>query len=470
MSKIDSWGKKGEVWSHFFSNEALLETKRPQIIAIVGAGGKSSLLFVLAHFLAHKQKKVLIATTTKMYLPQEEQVDKIVIGSLAKQLSVVGNFLQPGCIVAYAPAYENGKMLAITDKDLAALYPLTDFIILEADGAAGKPLKAPRSYEPAIPENADIVFHVSGFSAFTKTWRQACHKAERARALLGITEDEVITEEDVARLLLHPLGGRKNIPQQAKLFYVLNQADQEEAMVKGRMLAHSLLQGGAEQVLLTCLAKRELKAVFRKNPLYAAIVLAAGEAKRMGGTKLLLPWKNGTILDATLQFVLNSPCQQLVLVVGHEKETLLQQINCCGLEVAINLQYQEGQSTSLKAGLASLAPSVQAAFFVLGDQPLLAERPQLLTEMLLYYQEKRKNGPCMIVPAKDGKRGNPVLVDKAFFPDIWQLSGDTGARCLLTKYTEQVFFFSVKEDAVLLDCDTPAAYAALQKAFGEDKK
>lgn len=192
----------------------------------------------------------------------------------------------------------------------------------------------------------------------------------------------------------------------------------------------------------------------------AALVLAAGGGTRLGGGKLLLPWKGRPLLAHTLQAVIDSGATaSITVVLGHEAEKVREAIGreFPGEDVAIveNDAWREGQSTSLRAGLSAL-PDVDAVLIALGDQPTL--RPETLRLLTLRHAREK---PLATAPTYRGRRGNPVILSKALFEDARAVRGDKGARGILAELGDRLLLAPVDDAGVVLDIDTPEAYAAL---------
>jgi molybdenum cofactor cytidylyltransferase len=184
-----------------------------------------------------------------------------------------------------------------------------------------------------------------------------------------------------------------------------------------------------------------------------AIVLAAGLSSRMGPrNKLLIPDATGIPMIArTVDAVLASSARPIYVVVGHQADAITAALAGRPVTIVAALDYRDGLSASLRAGLAALPPEIAAALICLGDMPLL--RPADIDRLLDAYDPAE--GRLIIVPTHAGQRGNPVLWDRSFFPAMTALTGDTGARSLLQQYAEHVTEAEIQSDSVLIDFDTP---------------
>lgn len=198
-----------------------------------------------------------------------------------------------------------------------------------------------------------------------------------------------------------------------------------------------------------------------KQSRIAGIVLAAGQSSRMGRTKQLLPWRKTTLLGAVLAQARLSGLDELVVVLGAAFGRIQDTVDLQDVQVVVNPAYAQGQSTSLQAGLAVLPDAVQAAVFLLGDQPLVSAAT--IDQIINAYTET--HAP-LVIPVHAGRRGNPVLIHCSLFPVLMTLKGDTGARVLFHRYADSICEVSVPDSGICRDIDTWEDY---QELTGEGK-
>lgn len=191
----------------------------------------------------------------------------------------------------------------------------------------------------------------------------------------------------------------------------------------------------------------------------AAIILAAGQSSRMGQNKLLLDFNGKPLLCHVIDQALALNLPETVVVLGHQAEAIRAAIGDRPVRSVLAPDYAEGMSASLKAGIDSLKPDIDAAMILLGDMPQVTV--PLLRLLISAYNPLE--GRAIVLPTHDGKRGNPVLWDRRFFPEIRQLAGDVGARHLIGEHAEMVVEISTDDRAILQDIDTPDAYDELQR-------
>ena len=179
----------------------------------------------------------------------------------------------------------------------------------------------------------------------------------------------------------------------------------------------------------------------------------------MGGPNKLLAEVEGVPMVARVaQRLLSSRARPIVAVLGNQADAVDAALGRLPVEHVRNPDFAAGLSTSLKAGLAALPDDLDGALVCLGDMPLVSGRH--IDRLIAAFNPLE--GRAIVLPTRRGKRGNPVLWAKRFFPEMAQLSGDVGARHLIGEHAELVADVEMDDDAVLVDIDTPEALAALQ--------
>lgn len=187
----------------------------------------------------------------------------------------------------------------------------------------------------------------------------------------------------------------------------------------------------------------------------AAVVLAAGQSRRMGGrNKLLMNVEGIALVRRTVNAILASPVSELVVVTGHEPEKVTEALHGLNARIVHNPRYAEGLSTSLKAGLDAVGAAAAGAIVCLGDMPDIAAKHVGPLIAGFDPEEGREIG----VPTHNGKRGNPVLWGRRFFQEIHEISGDVGARHLIGANESLVYEVEFEDTGVLMDLDTPGQW------------
>jgi molybdenum cofactor cytidylyltransferase len=197
-----------------------------------------------------------------------------------------------------------------------------------------------------------------------------------------------------------------------------------------------------------------------QGPRIGAVLLAAGQSRRMGGPNKLLAELDGVPMVAHVaRRLLASRARPIVAVLGNQAEAVDTALGKLPVERVRNVEFAEGLSTSLKRGIAALPPDLDAALVCLGDMPLISGRH--IDRLIAAFNPLE--GRAIIVPTRRGKRGNPVLWAKRFFPEMSELAGDVGAKHLIGEHAELVAEVEMDDDAIFVDIDTPEALAALRQ-------
>ncbi len=199
------------------------------VTAVVGGGGKTTLMMRLAQELS-KKHKVLVTTTTHIWQPECFTV----LSPDQSELAVA--FLQHNLVVAGEPAAD-GK-LSMPQRLGVYWRNLAEYVLVEADGSRGLPLKAPAENEPVLPPDACLVIAVAGMSCVGQPIRLSAHRPERYAALSGLPEDETITPQAVAKVLENTCGQRKGVNSAFRI--LLNQTDTPTRLAFARQTARLL--------------------------------------------------------------------------------------------------------------------------------------------------------------------------------------------------------------------------------------
>lgn len=206
----------------------------PGITAVIGGGGKTTLLRTLGEELAEVGRKVLLCTTTKIFpfegLPcvTEKGEEALLAARARSSLVCAGTLL------------ENGKLTAPA-VPMARLEALFDFVLVEADGSAHLPMKAHAPHEPVIPPEVSQTICVVGASGFGKPIREAAHRPKRYAALAGAAETDIVTPELAAAVLRAEKLHHRVLVNQAEL--AVSEAKELVILLNGPAVAGSLKLG-----------------------------------------------------------------------------------------------------------------------------------------------------------------------------------------------------------------------------------
>jgi len=214
--------------------------------------------------------------------------------------------------------------------------------------------------------------------------------------------------------------------------------------------------GGLLMEIVTRPQPRAIEA--RPGRRLAAIVLAAGRSTRMGGPNKLVAEISGLpLVRIAAEQALRSRARPVIVVTGHQRERVEAALKGLDVTIVHNPDFAGGLSTSLKAGIAAVPADADGAIVCLGDMPQVDAA--MIDRLLAAFDPEK--GALIVVPTIDGKRGNPVVWSRRFFPELAVLEGDTGARHLIATYPEAVTEVTVGT-AALIDVDTPDALDAVR--------
>ena len=195
-----------------------------------------------------------------------------------------------------------------------------------------------------------------------------------------------------------------------------------------------------------------------KAPRIACVILAAGQSRRMGRTNKLLATIDGKpMVRWAAEAALASAADPVLVVVGHEAEKVRAALADLPVIFVENPDYAAGISTSVRRGVAALKAGIDGVAVCLGDMPRISAGQ--IDRLIAAYDPVE--GRALCIPTWRGKRGNPVLIGSRFFTELQEITGDVGARPLISQYPELICEVDMGDDAVLLDIDTPQALEAL---------
>ena len=210
------------------------------IISLVGAGGKTSLLYEMARFSASQSLNTLVTTTTHIFKPE--------LSVYADDWNQVKRLWDSGSYAVVGNTVSDGKLSMLPQEKLYQWIEQADLVLIEADGSKRMPVKVPGRNEPVILPESDIIIGVLGISALNRPLRNVCFRLEQAMDVLKIDADSSFTEIHAAQILSSELGTRKYVGQR---FYmaVLNQCDYGEKRKQGERILELLARKGIPGVM-----------------------------------------------------------------------------------------------------------------------------------------------------------------------------------------------------------------------------
>lgn len=180
-----------------------------------------------------------------------------------------------------------------------------------------------------------------------------------------------------------------------------------------------------------------------------AIILAAGESKRMREPKMLLPYQGMTIIEKVIENVLSSNIENVLVVVGADAEAIIQVLSGLKVRYCCNERFKEGMLSSVKCGFRSLPDDTDAALVFQGDQPFIGA--VVINDLISGYTRSDKG---IAIPVYKEKRGHPILIDRKYRNKIDNLSDEKGLRSLALDFPDDVLEVRVDTPEILRDIDT----------------
>ena len=391
-----------------------LQIRLPEhaVISIVGAGGKTSLIFAWARELAASGKKVVITTTTHMYRPESMEEDNI-------------------RIVAQDDPERPGKVMAPPSDVLDSLRETADVVLIEADGSRRMPLKWPAPWEPVVPDFTDFTVCVAGLSALGRKTSDAVYRADEL--------PDRLKRETVDINLIHAAvssrdGGQKGVRGDFRVF--MNQVDDDI----DRLAAAYRMQ----QIFAVMGIQSAWGTLMPEEPKIAVILEAAGNSTRFGSNKLLHIMDDGRPMIASI-FDAVRPLDVYKKILVTQYDDIAEM--AAGFDVVMNDRPDLGISRSMQLGLAA-AGDADAYMFCVCDQPGLS------TSTIKKLIEAYKKGTAGIVSLSwKGKMCNPKIFASRYREELMSLSGDTGGRQIIASHKDDILLVEAESEDEVKDID-----------------
>jgi probable selenium-dependent hydroxylase accessory protein YqeC len=249
-----------------------LELDRHRIICLVGAGGKTSLMFAMAAELAALENHVITSTTTKIFEPSRKDTPFLLVTEGAREvLKTIPDVIRRHghFTVVEGRLPETRKLRGVSPEliDRLGAVDEVDHIIVEADGAARLPLKAPGEHEPVITSKTSLVVAVVGIDGIgVQLSEDHVFRPHIFSELTGLSMGEKVTVEAIAELIVHPRGMAKGSPPRSTIIPFLNKVDLPNGLEKAKALAMRILEKGHPQINRVVLGH-----VIREKPVVAVV-------------------------------------------------------------------------------------------------------------------------------------------------------------------------------------------------------
>ncbi|MFW5709003.1 MAG: selenium cofactor biosynthesis protein YqeC, partial [Chloroflexota bacterium] len=377
------------------------------VVAFIGAGGKTSTMINLGHELADRGWRVLATTTTTIdadqldllprALPPDASADAISLALSEDRFVFLYDTIKGGAVYGPEPAQVSRLMDAVD----------SDVMLIEADASYGKPIKAPRTGEPVIPPETSLVVPVVSLAALGLPLDDThVYNAGAIIQRYGFPQGNRIKSPWIAQILRDETLGLHGVPENVRTTAFLNQASSRGfGRARARLIAHLALRTGRLHGVAIGSA-RAAEPVFEVQRPIGAVVLAAGMSTRMGQSKVLLPWGDkNTIIEHIVEQLITGRLDHITVVTGHMAKEVKETVKPLGAQIVYNRSYKTGEMlSSLKAGLRAMPPHIAAALIVLGDQPRI--QPKVIYQILSSYAE---GNDAIVAPSFQMHRGHPIL-------------------------------------------------------------
>lgn len=431
------------------------------VVAFIGAGGKTSTLLNLGHELAEMGWRVLATTTTSI---EEDQ-----LGLLPRAIApdagsdVISQALSEDGFVFLYDKIKGGAVYGPQPSWIPHLMDAvdSDVLLIEADAANRRPLKAPFSHEPVIPPETSLVIQVASMAAIGQPLdEEHIYNAQAIIERYGFPEGGRIRSPWLAQVIRDEALGLRNVPEGARTVAFLNRvAPQGNARTRARLIARIALRTRRLHSVVIG-SERGGDPVYEVQRPMAAVIMAAGSSTGMDTLKTLMPWGDShTAIEHIIQRLQAARLDAINVVVGHQAQQVKDAIAPYGVNAVYNRSYKSGDMlSSLKIGLRTLPDNIAAALLVLGDQPQLQSK--VLYQLLNAYAE---NNDQIIVPSYRARHGYPIIIGRRHWGDIYNLPRSESPRTFMNAHANHIRYVNVDSDSILTDMDATQGHQARRR-------
>ena len=460
-------------------------------IAIVGAGGKTSLMKRLRDELISQGLKVILTTSTHILYEEPETFVRVSRTSEVRASAAASDAarnVKPESVICYKYlsdpdagfntdrvrdiiARYGYAVVGCIDDDACAghskisspgesifklLKGLCDVVLIEADGARGRMIKIPAAWEPVIPAQTDLVIAVAGAGAIGQRIMDAAYMPEDFARFVGKDSADRISCDDVAVIASSEEALRKNVGETAFRFYLnavdnIYDIDCHHNSVINAVNAYAAEPADIMKLINRLGCGHNIEAScgsIRNADSVGAVVLAAGLGTRFGGDKLK------SVIGGKPMFM--HVLYEMARIFGYEQITFVTgssdiayAASQTGAHVVINPDPQNGISSSMKLGLAANL-HMGSCLFAVADQPFI--RSESICGLLEGY--KRSDKYMAAMTDSRGELSNPCIFASCYYRELFGLSGDRGGKAVMRRHSEDVYPHTARSDAELFDIDT----------------
>ena len=417
--------------------------KKGDVITITGSGGKTSLMFTLANELS-TLGKVLVTTTTKIYVPQNSLFEELLLSDFTFKGSNKNIFVAGKKII-------DNKLQGLSYEEINRLKNDFDFVLIEGDGAKEKLLKEWSEFEPCIPNFSNKIIGVVNMDILNnKLTNENVHRFELFADKFSNYIYQNTSKDFLVEYILKAQYFKNSQTKDKYIFF--NGIDGENLLDKFSLAiatCNTLTQNNFAPKLILGSVKEGI--IYPFVPV-SAIVMASGFSKRMGQNKIKLLYNGVSLLENILDKIKLSNFYE-VIVCGREPwtENITQKFNFKYID---NKLASLGQSESIKLGV--LNSTGKGYVFFPADQVLLST----YTIEKLYYNFEKYG--YITIPTSCGNRFSPVFFPANKKEELLNLEGDRGGKNII-KNTPTISLVDFPYDDEFLDIDTPSDYQYISK-------
>ena len=440
------------------------EVVRGDVVAFIGAGGKTSLMVGLGYELAEAGWRVLATTTTQLSQDQlglfpcamSSRADAPAISQALNDYQFVLLHDQVYGGRVYGPTVEwTRQLLDSVDSDI---------LLVEADDAAGLPFKAPTADEPQVPLETSLVVSVASLSAVGAPLdSEHIYNPQAMIDRFGFVSNSPVKSPWLAQVLRDDELGLRGVPEDARVVVYLNQTP-ERGFLRGRarMIARLSLQ--SERISAVSLGEvRGVEPVYELQRAVGALVLAAGDSSRRADNIMLRQRDKGkTALAQVTEKLMRARFDHIRVISGYCAGDVRAEATRLGLKAVHNRSYVSGGLiSSIKTGLRALPAHVSAALIVPGDQADI--QPRVIYHVLSAYA--RGDGE-FIVSRYHNHIGYPILIGRRHWPEILKMPRQCELSQIIEHFKPEVAYLDFDRDGILRDPERATQYNAIRDRAG----
>ncbi|MGL4568762.1 MAG: selenium cofactor biosynthesis protein YqeC [Fusobacteriaceae bacterium] len=449
-----------------FEGEKIFGIVRGDVVSFTGGGGKTSLIFLLAEELSRKGR-VLITTTTKIYIPSEEEYENLI---LAEEENLVGKKRNID-FLGRTLDMENGKLLGVDDVQLKEFIEKYDYILIEADGSAGKSMKSWNESDPVISKYTDKIIGVTNLDALGKSVEEGVHRYGDFCQEYGIEGDKKIDCNLMSRYID---SGKFFGSTDIEKYIFINGVEGYERFNSALAIVREVK---LENIILGSIRERELYP-YRK---IIGILLGAGLSTRLGDCdKLFQDFINKPLVSYVYENLLKINFSRKIVVAREEnsqkffaiEDKIIQKEKYKKRDFEIDKFYHlqtdnssQGQGYTIKIGTrfakkierreSGIKNSEIGYMYFTGDQPLLKY------ETILTLMKEFMMGEEITLPVVDGEEYSPVIFPNSYEERLLKIKGDKGGKSIIQP-EDKITRVTFQDITEFMDVDTPQELRKLE--------